>query len=135
MNLATAAWIGLGLSVAAQNCNSLNVTSSIKNQDLKISSIVGYKSDVILLSDTRLNGRDRTVSERLNLNYKMHFNSSKKSRGVAVLFSNRLSVEVLERAADVDENILLLKVKINGNILIVGSVYGPNLDANCENFF
>ncbi len=39
------------------------------------------------------------------------------------------------RAADVDENILLLKVKINGNFLIVGSVYGPNLDANCENFF
>ncbi len=105
MNLATAAWIGLGLSVAAQNCNSLNVTSSIKNQDLKI---------------TRLNGRDRVVNERLNLHYKMHFNSSKKSRGVAVLFSNRLSVELLERAADVDENILLLKVKINGNILVVG---------------
>ncbi len=135
MNLATAAWIGLGLSVAAQNCNSLNVTSSIKNQDLKISSIVGYKADVILLSDTRLNGRDRAVSERLNLHYKMYHNSSKKSRGVAVLFSNRLSVELLERAADVDENILLLKVKINGNILIVGSIYGPNLDANCETFF
>ena len=69
MNLATAAWIGLGLSVAAQNCNSLNVTSSIKNQDMKISAIVGYKSDIILLSDTRLNGRDRAVSEKLKIFY------------------------------------------------------------------
>jgi hypothetical protein len=76
VNLATEAWIGLGLSVAAQNCNSLNVTSLIKNQDLKISSFVGYKADVILLSDTRLNGRDRVVSERLNLHYKMYHNSS-----------------------------------------------------------
>jgi hypothetical protein len=45
------------------------VTSSIKNQDMKISAIVGYKSDIILLSDTRLNGRDRAVSEKLKIFY------------------------------------------------------------------
>jgi exonuclease III len=102
---------------------------------LKISAIGGYELDILLLSDTRLNGRDRVVSEKLSLHYKMHHNSRKKSRGVAVLFSNRLSVELLERAADVDKNILLLKVKINGNTLIVGSVYGPNSDISCEPFF
>ncbi len=129
-----AVWLGLGLSFAAQNCNSLNVVSSIKNQELKISSIVGYKSDIILLSDVRLNGRDRTISDRFKLNYKMYHNSTMNRRGVAVLFSNHLDLTVMETAADPHENILLMKVKINNQELIVGSIYGPN-DNNCDHFF
>jgi len=41
VNPAAAVWLGLGISIAAQNCNSLNVVSSIKNQDLQISAITG----------------------------------------------------------------------------------------------
>jgi exonuclease III len=64
----------------------------------------------------------------------MQFNSSSNSRGVAVLFRNSLEFEILERAADPQENALLLKLKIKGKELIVGSVYGPN-DNDFENFF
>ncbi len=69
-------WLFQGFSIAAQNCNSLNVVSSNKNQDLKISAIEGYKADIILLSDVRLNGRDRTITDKIKLTYKMYHNSS-----------------------------------------------------------
>jgi exonuclease III len=108
--------------------------SSAKNQDLKISAICEYKADIIFLSDTRLNGRDQTVMEKLKLVYKMHHNSTTNSRGVAILFSNRLDTEILGTVKDTDENLLLLRIRINGIELVVGSVYGPNTD-NCEEFF
>jgi hypothetical protein len=100
VNPAAAVWLGFGISVAAQNCNSLNVLSSIKNQDLKISALLGYKSDILLLSDVRLNGRDNVISDKLRLSYDMHFNSTSNKRGVAVLIRNNLEHEILERAAD-----------------------------------
>ena len=44
----------LDLSFSSQNCNSLNM-SSMKNQDMKINAIVEYKTDIVFLSDVRLN--------------------------------------------------------------------------------
>jgi hypothetical protein len=73
VNPAAAVWLGFGKIIAAQNCNSLNVVSSIKNQDLKISAILGYNLDILLLSDVRLNGRDKVISDKLKLSYSMHF--------------------------------------------------------------
>ncbi len=134
MNAAAAAWFGFGLTIAAQNCNSLNMVSSSKNQDMKISAITEYNTDIILLSDTRLNRRDHTVSDKLRLMYNLHHNSAKNSRGVAVLFRNNLDYEVLESVADDNENILLLRIRINGSDLCIGAVYSPN-DNDCGNFF
>lgn len=134
MNAAAAVWIGLGLSVAAQNCNSLNVSSSVKNQDSKLSAIAGYKSDIILLSDVRMNGKDRLVCDKLRLWYNVLLNSTKNSRGVAILISNKLDYEVLETAVDPQENGLLAKLSIKDCELAVDAVYGPNTD-NCGGFF
>jgi exonuclease III len=78
VNAAAAAWLGFGLTIAAQNCNSLNMIASSKSQDLKISAISEYKADIILLSDTRLNSRDHIVTDKLRLSYTMHHNSKKK---------------------------------------------------------
>jgi exonuclease III len=135
VNPAAAVWLGLGISIAAQNCNSLNVVSSIKNQDLKISAITGYQSDIIFLSDVRFNGREKIVCDKLNAWYNVIFNSSKNSRGVAILINRRLRHEILETVRDPQENILLLKVKINDSEIVLGSVYGPNVDNNCGEFF
>jgi hypothetical protein len=87
-NPAAAVWLGFGISIAAQNCNSLNVVSSIKNQDLKISALCGYNADIVLLSDVRLNGRERIITDKLRMSYTMYLNSSSNKRGVAVLFRN-----------------------------------------------
>ncbi len=123
-----------GVSLCIQNCNSLNVTS-IKNQDIKISAIVNYGTDIILLSDTRMNGKDRILSEKFRLKYKMYANSTRNSRGVAVLISNNIHHEVLETIKDLDENYLLLRLVIRDVEVVIGSVYGPNLDNGCENFY
>ena len=124
----------LNLSFSAQNCNSLNVCSSINNQDKKISAILGYKSDVIMLSDVRLNGRERVICDGVRLWYKVYSNSSRNSRGVAILVSNQVDHQVLETAADPQENVLLLKIKFGNREIAIGSVYGPNTD-NCGAFF
>ena len=62
----------------------------------------------------------------------MYFNSTKNSRGVAILINNKVQHKVLESIASQDENYLLLKVIINGIQLVIGSVYGPNLDQGSE---
>jgi exonuclease III len=135
VNPLAAVWLGFGISVAAQNCNSLNVVSSIKNQDLKISAITGYQSDIIFLSDVRFNGREQAVCDKLKPWYNIIYNSTKNSRGVAILIRKQLEHEVLETIRDTQENIILLKININGNTIILGSVYGPNIDNNCGEFF
>jgi hypothetical protein len=133
VNPAATVLISLGISVAAQNCNSLNV-SSIKNQDLKLSALINYKTDIILLSDIRLNGKHDTVLSKLNLWYKVYFNSTRNSRGVAVLISNQVEHSVLETSVDPQENALLMKLCIKGKNVVIGSIYGPN-DNNCLSFF
>jgi exonuclease III len=122
------------ISFCSQNCNSLNV-STIKNQDIKISAICNYGTDIIFLSDTRLNGKDLIVSEKIRLRYKMYINSTKSSRGVAILISNRLQHEVLETVASQDENYILMKVNISGTQIVIGSVYGPNVDQGSDVFY
>ena len=43
----------INLTVSSQNCNSINVASSVKNMYTKISAITKLGSDIILLSDVR----------------------------------------------------------------------------------
>ena len=135
MNPAALLWGSLGITFAAQNCNSLNVVSSIKNQDLKLSAIIGYKHDIIFLSDTRFNGRDGTICDRLKLWYNVYHNSTKNCRGVAVLIGKQVEHEIIDTAADPQENVLLIRLKIRGAEMAVGAVYGPNTDVNAADFF
>jgi len=122
------------VSFCSQNCNALNV-STIKNQDLKVSAIVNYNSDVIFLSDLRLNGKDKIVMDKFRLKYKVYFNSSGNSRGVAVLIKFQVEQELLDTVADPQENFILLRIKLNGVEMIIGSVYGPNVDRGAEQFY
>jgi hypothetical protein len=46
------------LSIAAQNVNSLNISSSISNWELKVNTIMRTNADLILLSDLRLKCKD-----------------------------------------------------------------------------
>ncbi len=53
---------------------------------------------------------------------------------MAILFSNRVDHEVIDTVKDTDENILLLRTRINGIEIAIGSIYGPNTE-NCDKFF
>jgi len=52
---------------------------------------------------------------------------------VGILTKSSLDFEVLDRVDDVEENFLLIKAKIQGKELILGSIYGPN--EHNHNFF
>ena len=116
----------LNVSVSSQNCNSLNVSTSLRGQAAKIVSILNLNTDIIFLSDIRLSGKHRQMEDAFRLNYKLIHNSTQSRRGVAILLRNDLAVEVLEEVRDNQENILLLKVRIDNADLLIGAIYGPN---------
>ena len=114
------------VSFSSQNCNSLNVSTSVRNQAAKIVSILNMNTDIIFLSDTRLNGKHNSIIEAFRLRYKMYYHSSLNRRGVAILISNDLDLQVLEEQRDDQENAFLLRVSISDKVMVIGSIYGPN---------
>jgi hypothetical protein len=52
---------------------------------------------------------------------------------VAILLARDLNFEVIDGHEDSDQNIIALKIKINGNLYILASIYGPN--GSCPVFF
>ncbi len=116
----------LQVSFSSQNCNSLNVSTSLKGQASKIVSISHLNTDIIFLCDTRLNGKHLTIIDSFRLKYHFYYNSSMNKRGVAVLIRNGIYFSVLEEVRDAQENALLLKIILQGREVMIGSIYGPN---------
>jgi exonuclease III len=130
-----------GLSFAIQNCNSLNISSSIENWELKVTAIKKIGTDVIFLSDLRLKNKQIDITNKLRkeLNngigrgYDLWENSSKHNRGCAVLLAKDKKFEVLDGNEDDNQNIIALKVRVDGTLFLLVSVYGPN--NTCDVFF
>jgi len=128
------------ISISAQNCNSLNLTGISLNLETKVAAITATGTDLIFISDIRLvNANGVPSDERVRTafrdakhhSYESFFNSTKNSRGVGILISNKLNFGVVEQRTDQDQNFIVLKVKINDKIGIFGSIYGPNsMDRN-----
>ena len=118
----------LNLSFATQNCNSLNVTSTLRNIQTKITSIMQLDKDILLLSDIRLGEKATMIKRLFSCKYNMFHNSSSNKRGVAILIRNNVNLSDENFFRDADENILIIKGLFNGIELIVGAVYGPNND-------
>jgi exonuclease III len=116
------------LSILAQNCNSLNVTCINDICCKKILNIINHNASIVFLSDIRLGAKANVVMDQFRLHYRMFANSTLSRRGVAILIKNNLDFTMVNQYKDTDQNILLLKCKINGTELILGSVYGPNTD-------
>jgi exonuclease III len=125
-----------GLVFAIQNCNSLNMSHSTKqNQNIKIEALTGLKADICLLCDLRLGNKNLTNSSNdvkklflvnQNGSYDLIANSSQNKRGVGILLNRNLPYTIIEQVSDPGENFILLKIDINGGILILGALYGPN---------
>ena len=125
----------INLSFATQNCNSLNMTTNVKNFELKIAAIKNLGTDIIFLCDTRMvsnkgvNGINRVKQafrDTKGKKYKVYANSTKNSRGVAILISFDINMQVIEICSDIEENYIFLKVMYMGQEVILGSIYGPN---------
>jgi len=111
------------------------LTGLSTNIETKIAAITSVKSDVIFLSDIRLTNpqgvkNDQRVTngfkDSKNRSYDFFWNSTKCSRGVAILSGHSIDFEVISLSRDESENFLLMEVKIGTVTMVLGSIYGPN---------
>jgi exonuclease III len=123
-----------GINFSCQNVCSLNVSKPSKRTHEKLISLTNCGSDIIFISDTRMNsdkqiaGVNNIVKKLGFMGYSLHHNSLKSSRGVAILVSNKLVYTIIDEYRDEACNILFLKMKFATTTITVGSIYGPNTD-------
>ena len=124
----------INLNITSVNVNSFNVSTAHQSNAkcfLKVEGITSKKADIILITDCRLNGEKKKIEElmavNLNCSYKLYTNSTKESRGVAIAIKNTIQHEIITEFRDViNENYLIVKLKILEKTMGVGVVYGPN---------
>ena len=130
-------------SIATLNCNSLNMSMiSSSHQKLKLYGITKLKTDIILLSDVRINSENnaikilelkKTFLTNPYCSYNFLYNSKHSSRGVGILTKVNLNFSVEEVACDLEGNLLAVKLTSRDSCILLVSVYGPN-SANPEFF-
>jgi exonuclease III len=59
--------------------------------------------------------------------YNLLSNSTQNKRGVGIVYKKGLALNVIRTALDPEENFLVALVKLNNNMLILASIYGPNV--------
>jgi hypothetical protein len=101
------------ITIAIQNCNSLNISTHCEKQLTKLIAITALCTDIIFLSDLRLHDDFEAVDSiekifRCNSkrNYNCYFNSSCRNRGVGILIACDLSFSILDTYHDSNSNIL-----------------------------
>lgn len=130
------------LSCATQNVNSLNISTNCPKQLKKINAIASLNSDIIFLSDTRLNTNTHGPCADLEniflytkgKQYNFHYNSKGSSRGVGILISTKVNINVIDMYRDDDDNILGVLCESEGAHLLLISVYGHNTNTNSHIF-
>jgi exonuclease III len=108
---------------------------------LKLYSITKLKTDIILLSDTRVNDKNKVTMSHLsktfltnpNAQYDYFSNSTHSSRGVGILILKNADFSVERELRDGNCNILGLIINHKGEKILIVAVYGPN--NYCEEFF
>ena len=125
----------LQLSVSCQNCNSLNLTTSMQSYDIKIAALKALNTDIILLCDTRLvsnkgiKGVQRlknSCRDARGKSYDVFVNSNSNSRGVAILAATELNLSAINTHIDPEENFIFVHTHYLGHELLLGAIYGPN---------
>ena len=102
----------------------------------KMKCVTRSKADIIFLCDTRLNstvqiaGVNNLIKKFKFQGYDFFHNSKGPNRGTGILISSKLQTEIIATDSDEDGNFIVQKVKINDHILVIGSVYGPNINEN-----
>jgi hypothetical protein len=124
------------LAISAINVNSFNIASykegGCKTHE-KLVAIMRRNSDFIIMTDCRLKGGVEKVRKILRIGkgtqYDLIANSTKSERGVCIAYNRGRDIEILAEDRDTnDENFLLLKCKIEGKEVVIGGVYGPNVN-------
>jgi hypothetical protein len=125
------------ISISAVNCNSLNMGTVTRHTRVrKFYGIVSLRSDIIFLSDIRMCNKNGTTDMHFIKNtfavnpycsYNFYYQSQKNSRGVSILIKKSIVYTILDTWGDVDDNYLVLKIRIHEYTVILVSIYGPNI--------
>jgi hypothetical protein len=121
-----------GIKISSQNCQSLNISRPGKIQDKKIVALTKCGSDIIFVSDIRLNSDKNKHAvhclEKIffQRGYKFLHNSKRSSRGVGILIKLNLTIQILDTYTDLLDNIILIVASLNSNEIMFSSIYGPN---------
>jgi hypothetical protein len=121
------------ITLAVQNCNSLNISTECDKQLTKIVAITSLCTSIIFLSDIHM-GCSSEHSDKISKmfltnsakKYQFIFNSSKSSRGVGMLIDNSLSFTVLSVYKCPSKNILGVRLLLDNSPILLISIYGPN---------
>ena len=133
----------LSLTFSIQNVRSFNISTKNDFTIQKVIATCSYNTDLILLSDLRLNSIKQIsavndLQKKFFLKgYKLFYNSNGPSRGTGILIRRKLldsNLKILDQIADPDCNFLLLHLEHNSKKFVVVSVYGPNHDTEI-NFY
>ncbi len=133
------------ISIASQNCLSLNISTRNNKTDLKILALTKSNHDIVLLCDIRLNSLKQSgyqkpaklvksaaihdLEKKFKLKgYDFIHNSKSSSRGVGILIQSCKSYTIHNRSLDFNDNYILLDMSMDGFRFTIGSVYGPNRD-------
>jgi len=128
----------IGIRFLSQNVNSMNLSSrfQIKNKlnrfDQKLESFLSKKAGIIFLQDMRLGLEGEGIfRKRLEFhkygNFHLYSNSSKSSRGVAIVIDSKIPYKILDSVKCNLENYIILKISVRDSVFIIGSVYGPTV--------
>jgi exonuclease III len=106
------------------------VTTRLACSDLLGLHVVNTR---LACSDEQINKLKKLFLCNSNRQYHFFHNSSKNSRGVAILVATNLDPVVVDEYRDETENALGLLVKLQNREMFLCSIYGPN--HNDSNFF
>jgi exonuclease III len=122
------------LNFSTQNVRSLNISTKNIITDQKILATVGLGSDIIFLSDLRLNSNKQCVACKeitkrfYLLGYKLIHNSPLSNRGVGILIKKKTldNLHILNTVRDLEGNHILLDIEYKSVKYTIGSIYGAN---------
>lgn len=114
------------IKIATVNCQGLATLS--KRQDvLNFYKTKGYS--IICFQDTHFIPEFEQCVEAM-WGYKCYFNSYKSNaRGVSIFFKNNFEFKVHQERKDKAGNLIALDLIIEGNMVTLINIYGPNTES------
>lgn len=86
------------------------------------------KVDVMMLQETHLLEKDVNRIKDRWVGQAYHNTFKQKKRGVSILFSKHLSIQVEKEYKDKEGRVIVLLVNISGQNIIIANIYAPNIE-------
>lgn len=85
-------------------------------------------ADVIMLQETHLLEKDTVRVKDRWVGQAYHNTFTQKKRGVSILFSKHLKIQVDKEFKDKEGRVIILLVNLFGQHIIIGNIYAPNVE-------